>query len=67
MKTEHPAALSFEADLETGESRREGRRVDLQEQPFRVLQMLLERPGELVSREELQERVWPDGVGQLQV
>jgi DNA-binding winged helix-turn-helix (wHTH) protein len=49
----------FEADLVTGELRREGLRVRLQEQPFQVLAMLLERPGELVTREEMQKRLWP--------
>jgi DNA-binding winged helix-turn-helix (wHTH) protein len=37
-----------------------GSRVKLQDQPFKVLQILLERPGELVTREELQSRIWPD-------
>ena len=36
-----------------------GRRLPLQEQPFRVLAMLLERPGEVVTRQELQARLWP--------
>src|SRR5215475_11347493 len=49
----------FEVDLVSGEVLRQGRRVPLQEQPFRVLSMLLERPGEVVTREELQTRLWP--------
>ena len=49
----------FEADLVTGELRREGLKVRLQEQPFQVLAMLLERPGELVTRDEMQKRLWP--------
>ena len=49
----------FEADLRTGELTRLGKRVRLQEQPFRLLAMLLERPGELVIREELCESLWP--------
>ena len=49
----------FEADLVSGELRREGVKVRLQEQPFQVLAMLLERPGELVTREEMQKRLWP--------
>lgn len=49
----------FEAHLETGELFRHGRRVPLQEKPFQVLAALLERPRELVSREELQRRLWP--------
>jgi DNA-binding winged helix-turn-helix (wHTH) protein len=49
----------FEVDLHTGEIRKGGRKVNLQEQPFQILAMLLERPGELVTREELQEKLWP--------
>ncbi len=48
----------FEADLKTGELRRSGIRVRLQAQPFRVLTLLLERAGEVVSREELQQFLW---------
>jgi Tol biopolymer transport system component/DNA-binding winged helix-turn-helix (wHTH) protein len=48
----------FEADLATGELRKAGVRVRLQAQPFRVLSFLLERPGEIVTREEIQQRVW---------
>jgi len=51
---------SFEADLHSGEVRKSGSRVKLQEQPFKVLQLLLERPGVLVTREELRSRIWPD-------
>jgi DNA-binding winged helix-turn-helix (wHTH) protein/WD40 repeat protein len=50
----------FEADLHSGEVRKSGNRVKLQDQPFKVLQILLERPGSLVTREELQSRIWPD-------
>lgn len=49
----------FEADLQAGELRKQGRNVKLQEQPFAVLAMLLRRPGEVVTREELQQAVWP--------
>jgi TolB-like protein/DNA-binding winged helix-turn-helix (wHTH) protein/Flp pilus assembly protein TadD len=49
----------FEADLRTGELTKLGKRIRLQEQPFQLLAMLLEKPGELVSREELRERLWP--------
>jgi TolB-like protein/DNA-binding winged helix-turn-helix (wHTH) protein/Flp pilus assembly protein TadD len=49
----------FEADLRTGELTKLGKRVRLQEQPFQLLAMLLEKPGELVTREELRERLWP--------
>jgi Tol biopolymer transport system component/DNA-binding winged helix-turn-helix (wHTH) protein len=53
----------FEADLQTGELWKAGRRVKLQSQPFRVLTCLIERAGEVVSRDELQQRVWgPDTV-----
>ena len=48
----------FEADLATGELRKAGVRIRLQAQPFRVLSFLLERPGEVVTREEIQQRVW---------
>ncbi len=50
----------FEADLRIGEIRKAGSRIKLQDQPFRVLQVLLENPGNVVSREELQSRIWPD-------
>src|SRR5215472_15868499 len=49
----------FEVDLQAGELRRQGVKVRLQEQPFQVLQMLLERRGQVVTREELQKRIWP--------
>ncbi len=52
----------FELDLRTGELRKQGVKVRLQEQPFQVLAMLIERPGELVTREELKERLWPAAV-----
>jgi DNA-binding winged helix-turn-helix (wHTH) protein/Tol biopolymer transport system component len=50
----------FEADLHFGEVRKSGSRVKLQEQPFKVLHLLLERPGVLVTREELRSRIWPE-------
>ena len=49
----------FEIDLESSEVHKNGRRLRLQEQPFRVLAMLLEQPGAVVTREDLQARVWP--------
>jgi DNA-binding winged helix-turn-helix (wHTH) protein len=52
----------FEADLRTGELTKDGERVALQEQPFQLLAALLERPGELVTREELRQRLWPESV-----
>jgi cholera toxin transcriptional activator len=51
----------FEADPATGELRKQGRRVPLQGQPFDILMMLLEQPGEVVSRTQIQQRLWPDG------
>jgi TolB-like protein/DNA-binding winged helix-turn-helix (wHTH) protein/Flp pilus assembly protein TadD len=49
----------FELDARSGELRRRGLRVRLQEQPLQVLRALLDRPGQVVSREELQQRLWP--------
>src|SRR6266699_3403288 len=48
----------FEVDLRAGELTKRGLRIRLQEQPFQVLAMLLEKPGELVTREELREKLW---------
>lgn len=53
---------TFEVDLRAGELRRNGSKVKLQEQPFQILTMLLERPGEVVTREELQKRLWPSDI-----
>ena len=50
----------FEADLSAGELTKNGKRVRLQEQPFQLLATLLGRPGELVTRQELQAVLWPD-------
>jgi TolB-like protein/DNA-binding winged helix-turn-helix (wHTH) protein/Flp pilus assembly protein TadD len=49
----------FELDLRAGELRKHGLRVRLQEQPFQLLAMMLEHPGEVVTREELQKKLWP--------
>src|SRR5260370_7953162 len=49
----------FEVELRAGERRKEGRLVKLQEHPFRVLSLLLERAGEVVPRKELRLSVWP--------
>jgi eukaryotic-like serine/threonine-protein kinase len=49
----------FELDPRTGELRTNGYQISLQEKPFRILIALLERPGELVTREELTKRLWP--------
>ena len=51
----------FEADTTLGELRRQGVRIKLNAQPFQVLVMLLERPGELLTREEISRELWPDG------
>ena len=52
----------FEVDVASGELRRDGVRIKLQEQPFQVLAALIERPGEVVAREDLQKRLWPGDV-----
>jgi DNA-binding winged helix-turn-helix (wHTH) protein len=50
----------FELDVRAGELRRDGAKMRLQEQPLKVLLMLLERPGEVVLREELRKKLWPN-------
>jgi DNA-binding winged helix-turn-helix (wHTH) protein len=64
--TEPPAARryrfgAFEADAATGELRRQGLRIKLNAQPFQVLLALLEKPGELLTREQIARELWPDG------
>src|SRR5437899_5190968 len=49
----------FEVDLKAVELRKHGVRIKLQEQPFQILSLLLEHPGEVVTREELREKLWP--------
>jgi DNA-binding winged helix-turn-helix (wHTH) protein/TolB-like protein len=51
---------NFDADLRAGELRKAGVRVKLHDQPFQVLAMLLDRPGELVTRDEIRKRLWED-------
>jgi len=51
----------FEADARTGELRKQGRRLALQDQPIQVLLMLLKQPATLVTRAEIQQSLWPDG------
>ena len=51
---------TFELDLQTGELRHAGQRVKLQEQPFQVLAALLEHPGQIITREELRSKLWPE-------
>ena len=50
---------TFQLDLRTGELWKAGVRISLPEQPFQVLEALLDRPGDLVTREELRQRLWP--------
>ncbi|MES2394145.1 MAG: winged helix-turn-helix domain-containing protein [Acidobacteriota bacterium] len=52
---------TYEADAATGELRRQGLRVKLNAQPFQLLLLLLERPGQLLTREEISAQLWPDG------
>jgi DNA-binding winged helix-turn-helix (wHTH) protein len=52
---------TFEVDAATSELRRQGIRIKLHAQPFRILFLLLERPGELLTREEIAQALWPDG------
>src|SRR6266446_4763782 len=49
----------YELDSATGELRKHGIKIKLQEQPLQILQKLLENSGEVVTREELQKRIWP--------
>jgi DNA-binding winged helix-turn-helix (wHTH) protein/Tol biopolymer transport system component len=49
----------FELDLEAGELRRNGAKIRLQEQPYQILVSLLERPGKVVTRDELRKKLWP--------
>jgi TolB-like protein len=51
----------FEVDLRSRELRKGGARVRLQDQPFQILTMLLERAGDVVTREEIRDRLWPNG------
>jgi len=51
----------FEADASTGELRKQGTRIKLNAQPFQVLLMLLDRPGQVLTREEISQAIWSDG------
>jgi DNA-binding winged helix-turn-helix (wHTH) protein len=51
----------FEADAATGELRRQGMRVKLNAQPFQILLMLLDKPGQLLTRDEISRQLWPEG------
>jgi cholera toxin transcriptional activator len=63
MGNDYSASLyrfdDFEADLRSGELRKSGERLRIQEQPFQVLVALLERPREVITRDELRQRLWP--------
>ena len=64
MEDFHPSRVTvrfgaFELDFRASELRKQGTKVKLQEQPFQILQVLLQRPGEIVTREELQQKIWP--------
>jgi DNA-binding winged helix-turn-helix (wHTH) protein len=50
---------AFEVSLRAGELYKKGRKIKLQEQPFHILAMLLVQPGEVITREELREKLWP--------
>src|SRR2546427_7700058 len=52
---------AYEVDLRAGELRKKGVRIHLPQQPFQLLAILLEHPGEVVTRDDLQKRLWPDG------
>jgi Tol biopolymer transport system component/DNA-binding winged helix-turn-helix (wHTH) protein len=51
----------FEADLRTQEFRKHGLKVKLQDQPFQILAILLEQPGQVIAREQLRQKLWPEG------
>src|SRR5262252_6809116 len=51
---------SFEVNLRSGELLKDGERIKVPEQSFQILAMLLERPGEIVMRQEIQKRLWPN-------
>ena len=61
LETRSPEILrfgAFEVNLRSGELRKQGVRIKLQEQPFQVLANLLQRPGDVVTREELRSAIW---------
>jgi TolB-like protein len=63
MSTSSPQLIrfgSFEVDTRSGELRRQGSKINLQEQPFQVLLLLLGHPGEVVTRDELSRKLWPE-------
>src|SRR5712692_2231758 len=58
-RTRRARFSAFEVDLRSGELHKHGIRLKLQDQPFQVLVLLLEHPGEVVTREELRQKLWP--------
>ncbi len=62
MESPRPTSVvrfgTYEVSLQSGEVRKSGLRIRVQQQPMKLLEILLERPGEVVSREELRGRVW---------
>src|SRR5512134_2626328 len=61
MDSEVLRFASFELDCRSRELCEGARRVRLQDQPFEILRLMLERPGEVVTRDELRQRLWPEG------
>ena len=62
IRTSRVRIGEFELDSKSGELRRGAKRVVLQNQPHKILLMLIERPGQFVTREEIQEQLWPPDV-----
>src|SRR6202451_4357545 len=64
MESPRPASVvrfgTYEVSLQSGEVRKAGLRIRVQQQPMKLLEILLEHPGEVVTREELRSRVWPN-------
>jgi DNA-binding winged helix-turn-helix (wHTH) protein len=52
----------FEVDLRSAELRKPGSKLRLQDKPFQILTLLLEHPGDVVTREQLRRRLWPNGI-----
>src|SRR5438270_12789997 len=52
----------FELNPHTRELRKQGLKIKIQDQPLQILTILLERPGQVITREEIQKRLWPDGI-----
>src|SRR5215475_9779314 len=50
----------FELDLRSGELRRDGVKIKLQDQPLKILQVLVDNPGQVITHEELRKRIWPE-------